>query len=173
MPTGPEVDVSRGGVIGAPIRAVAPCEVIAKWDHGSVEGYRQAVVVHYPSLGVDVLYGHVFAGSMPPVGMKLDVWQTVAKMGTKKDSLDADVHTHVQVARTADRARWIKTLGQAFNDLAIDPRPVRIRAGEPDMPAVQYFGPNGPKANTLDAANAVRKPNLACGDGQITTHEDI
>lgn len=165
VPTGPEADVSRGGVIGMPIRAIAPCTVLARWDNDSVGGYRQAVIVNYPSLGVDVLYGHVLKGSMPAVGAKLDVWDVVAKMGTKYDSLGADVHTHVQVARQLDRAKWIKTLGKAFNDLAIDPRKVRIAAGEPDMARVPYYGPLGPvQSARITAATPFEEPNLLCGD---------
>lgn len=127
-----------------PIRAIADGEVLAVWDNDTVGGYHQAIVVSYPALGVDVLYGHVQRGSMPPVLTKFKVWDVICRMGNRYDADpsarggrggNVDAHVHVQAAPISTRSRWIRVLGAAFNEVAIDPRTVRLRAGEPDMPS--------------------------------------
>lgn len=161
VPTGSDFAPYPEGTIGTPIRAIADGRVLKVWDNDSVRGYHQALLIEYPDLEVDVLYGHVGRGTMLPVGTRFGVWDVIAKTGTRYDSLGADIHAHVQVAHKRDRAKTLQ-LGAAFNAIAIDPRPVRLRAGEPDMPDIQYFGPTGPKSAAVAITH--RGPNLACGD---------
>lgn len=167
MPTGPDSGANARypkGVVGMPVHLISRAKVLAVWDRDSVGGYRQAVLVSMPNLDVDVLFGHVLAGSMPDVGEDLDIWEVVAKVGTRYDGLNADAHIHAQVALSRDRKESMK-LGTAFNNVAIDPRKVRIAAGEPDLPRVPYYGPNGPvQSSEIMAATPFEEPNLLCGD---------
>jgi hypothetical protein len=173
VPTGPDDVPYPRGTMGCPIHALDDYEVLAVWDNGSVGGYRQAIVVHYPRWGVDVLYGHVLRGSMQPAGHRGEFWDVVAKVGTQYDGLGppADAHTHVQVAPSSTRSSWIRTLGEPFNRAAIDPGPIRLQMGEPRLSkAVPYYGPAGSTIAAYGAGLSSEfvmgegEPNLDCGD---------
>jgi murein DD-endopeptidase MepM/ murein hydrolase activator NlpD len=151
---------------GADIRALADGKVLKIWDNGSVGGYNQAIIVEYPKYGVDVLYGHVKAGFFPfKTGDTFRRWDVIAKCGTLADALNSVPHPHVQVGKKENRSQTLQ-LGTAFNNTAIDPRPVRMRMGEPDMPNVTYWGPNGPKESRRKKVVKMFSsgPVCVCGD---------
>lgn len=125
---------------GTPILAIADGEVLKVWN-GGVSGYHQAIVISYPALGVDVLYGHIGKSTMLTQGKKFRRGEVIAKVGTRADAANTDPHAHVQVALASNRFKTLQ-LGTAFNSVAIDPRPVRTKA-EPEPKGIRYFGRGG------------------------------